>query len=181
MCTLQSNQRCCRIMKCQWVSNSSVFLLQQFSVVFVDTCSRLGPNAPPHLYDVEVGLHFAGQPHLFVPEIDADVLWWSVVQVNFHWKKFLFDSLYTCKVSWFCLHCYAVSRFTEVLKLLKALQFEIAASWASMWRGMLQEKIDKCVQTDYKQQFFDRLLFITYWDDWTTFSFLVVLTSGAHR
>jgi len=31
----------------------------------------------------------------------------------------------------------------EVLKLLKALQFEIAASWASMWRGMLQELTDK--------------------------------------
>lgn len=27
----------------------------------------------------------------------------------------------------------------EVLKLLKALQFELAAAWASMWRGMLQE------------------------------------------
>ena len=94
-CTLQSNQRCCRIMKCQWVSNSSVFLLQQFSVVFVDTCSRLGPNAPPHLYDVEVGLHFAGQPHLFVPEIDADVLWWSVVQVNFSLEKVPF---------WFVVH-----------------------------------------------------------------------------
>ena len=59
VCTLQSNQRWCRIMKCQWVSNSNVFfLLQQFSVVFVDMCcSLLGPNAPPHLYDVEVGLH----------------------------------------------------------------------------------------------------------------------------
>lgn len=81
VCTLQSNQRWCRIMKCQWVSNSIVFFLQQFSVVFVDTCSCLGPNAPPHLYDVEVGLHFAEQPDLFVPEIDADI-----VQGNFHWK-----------------------------------------------------------------------------------------------
>ncbi|CAJ1361109.1 unnamed protein product [Effrenium voratum] len=31
----------------------------------------------------------------------------------------------------------------EVLKLLKALQFEIAAAWASMWRGMLQELTDR--------------------------------------
>lgn len=31
----------------------------------------------------------------------------------------------------------------EVLKLLKALQFEMAAAWASMWRGMLQELTDK--------------------------------------
>ena len=36
-----------------------------------------------------------------------------------------------------------VSTVFEVLKLLKALQFEIAASWASMWRGMLQELTDK--------------------------------------
>lgn len=32
----------------------------------------------------------------------------------------------------------AEPRSPKVLKLLKALQFEIAAAWASMWRGMLQ-------------------------------------------
>lgn len=31
----------------------------------------------------------------------------------------------------------------EVLKLLKALQFELAASWSAMWRGMLQELVDR--------------------------------------
>lgn len=31
----------------------------------------------------------------------------------------------------------------EVLKLLKALQLEMAAAWASIWRGMLQELTDK--------------------------------------
>jgi len=37
----------------------------------------------------------------------------------------------------------------EVLKLLKALQFEMAAAWASMWRGMLQELTDKDKVRDF--------------------------------
>ena len=32
-----------------------------------------------------------------------------------------------------------MNRVPEVLKLLKALQFEMASAWHSMWKGMLQE------------------------------------------
>eukprot|EP00442_Polarella_glacialis_P052124 CAMPEP_0115160346 /NCGR_PEP_ID=MMETSP0227-20121206/70755_1 /TAXON_ID=89957 /ORGANISM="Polarella glacialis, Strain CCMP 1383" /LENGTH=1360 /DNA_ID=CAMNT_0002572235 /DNA_START=111 /DNA_END=4191 /DNA_ORIENTATION=+ len=40
----------------------------------------------------------------------------------------------------------------EVLKLLKALQFEMGAAWASMWRGMLQELTDRDKIKDWIQQ-----------------------------
>lgn len=95
-------------MKCRWVSNSNVFfLLQQFSVVFVDMCCSLRSKC-------------------------TTTSLWCRGRAACHGTFVLFDSWKNMARS---------PRFarTEVLKLLKALQFEIAASWASMWRGMLQE------------------------------------------
>ena len=100
--------------------------------------AALGPNAPPHLYDVEVGLHAtSSETATFLCPRNGFRFF---VPGNFHMKKqsFLIRCIHA-RSPGFARTAMPVSRFTEVLKLLKALQFEIAASWASMWRGMLQE------------------------------------------
>lgn len=159
-------------MKCQWVSNSNVFfLLQQFSVVFVDMCCSFRSKCTTTSLWCRgrAACHEFRDSHISLSQKLVQII---TCPGNFHTEQVLFDSLHTCQGllvlptprCWSCWRPYSLK-----LPLPGHQCGEVC-----------------CRRIDYKlisNKFFGELHFCEiYWDDWTKNAFLFgVSTSGAHR
>ena len=84
-------------MKCQWVSNSNVFfLLQQFSVVFVDMCCSFRSKCTTTSLWCRgrAACHEFRDSHISLSQKLVQII---TCPGNFHTEQVLFDSLHTCQ------------------------------------------------------------------------------------